>query len=241
MKTYLKVISTGSRDGNCYAVFSGDEILLLDFGCRYQQILKGIDFKVSNVVGALLTHVHGDHAKSHKEINRSGIPIYSNRETAEQIKNIEILEEKKKFYLGGFSVIPFYVPHDGTPNYAYVITLPNAEKLLYATDFGYLPYTFTKTKINHFLIECNHLDTTPDKTSGKYEHSIKGHSSLSTVKKIMQLNKTPNLSNVILCHLSDNWGNPEIMLREMEAVVGDGVSVRIAHSDLTCELSEIPF
>ena len=137
--------------------------------------------------------------------------------------------------------IPFYVPHDNTPNYAYMITLPNGEKLLYATDFGYLPYTFKKTKINHFLIECNHLDMAPDKTSGKYKHSIKGHSSLSTVKKIMQINKSPNLSNAILCHLSESWGNPEIMQHEIETVVGDEVSVKIAHSGLICELSEIPF
>lgn len=241
MKTYLKVISTGSQNGNCYAVFSGDEILLLDFGCRYQEILKGIDFQISNVVGALLTHIHGDHAKSYKEIRRAGIPIYSNKETAEQLESVKIASEKEKLHLGRFSIVPFYVPHDNTPNYAYMITLPNGEKLLYATDFGYLPYTFKKSKINHFLIECNHLDTTPDKSSGKYEHSIKGHSSLSTVKKIMQINKSPNLSNVILCHLSDNWGNPEMMQKEIESVVGDGVNVQIARSGLKCELSEIPF
>lgn len=241
MKTYLKVISTGSQNGNCYAVFSENEILLLDFGCRYQKILESIDFRISDVVGGLLTHIHGDHAKSYKEINRSGIPIYSNKETAEQLGNTRIALEKEKLSLGKFSVIPFYVPHNNTPNYAYMITLPNGEKLLYATDFGYLPYTFKKTKINHFLIECNHLDMAPDKTSGKYKHSIKGHSSLSTVKKIMQINKSPNLSNVILCHLSESWGNPEIMQHEIETVVGDEVSVKIAHSGLICELSEIPF
>lgn len=241
MKTYLKVISTGSQDGNCYAIFSDDEILLLDFGCKYQQILEAIDFKISNVVGALLTHIHGDHAKSYKEINRACIPIYSNKETVEQLGNVTVAVEKEKLRMGGFSIIPFYVPHDNTPNYAYMITLPNGEKLLYATDFGYLPYTFKKNQINHFLIECNHLDMAPDKTSGKYEHSIKGHSSLSTVKKIMQINKSPNLSNVILCHLSESWGNPEIMQHEIETVVGDEVSVKIAHSGLICELSEIPF
>ena len=96
MKTYLKVISTGSQNGNCYAVFSENEILLLDFGCRYQKILESIDFRISDVVGGLLTHIHGDHAKSYKEINRSGIPIYSNKETAEQLENTRIALEKEK-------------------------------------------------------------------------------------------------------------------------------------------------
>lgn len=241
MNISLKVISTGSSDGNCYAICTDDEILLLDFGCKYQQILKGIDFKISNVVGALLTHVHGDHANAYKEVKRAGIHVYSNKETAEQFDGIKTIPEKITIPIGRFLVTAFYVPHDDTPNYAYLITLPNGEKLLYATDFGYLPYTFKKSKINHFLIECNHLDMAPDKTSGKYKHSIKGHSSLSTVKKIMQINKSPNLSNVILCHLSESWGNPEIMQHEIEAVVGDEVSVKIAHSGLICELSEIPF
>lgn len=56
----LKVISTGSQAGNSYALIadSGD-ILLLDFGCEPNKILRGIDYKVSDVRGALLSHEHG--------------------------------------------------------------------------------------------------------------------------------------------------------------------------------------
>ena len=56
----MKFISTGSQSGNCYALTSDSgEILLLDFGCEANRILRGISYKISNVVGAVLSHEHG--------------------------------------------------------------------------------------------------------------------------------------------------------------------------------------
>ena len=57
---FMRVISTGSKAGNCYALISDSgEILLLDFGCEPNRILRGIDYKISDVCGALLSHEHG--------------------------------------------------------------------------------------------------------------------------------------------------------------------------------------
>lgn len=57
---FMRVINTGSHSGNCYALKSeSGEILLLDCGCRYSKILKGISYKISGVSGCLLTHEHG--------------------------------------------------------------------------------------------------------------------------------------------------------------------------------------
>lgn len=56
----LKVISTGSQAGNCHALIADNgEILLLDFGCEPNKILRGIKYKISDVRGALLSHEHG--------------------------------------------------------------------------------------------------------------------------------------------------------------------------------------
>ena len=56
----MRVISTGSKDGNCYTLTSDSgEILLLDFGCDNKKILKGINYRISNIVGAVLSHEHG--------------------------------------------------------------------------------------------------------------------------------------------------------------------------------------
>ena len=241
----LKVISSGSQYGNCYAIIAGSEILLLDCGCRYSDILKGIEYKITNAVGCLLTHEHGDHSKSYKEILKAGIPIYTNDETADSLEIItgERMigkQEKRPFMAGNFVITPFYVPHDGTPNYAYIVRLPDGGILLYATDFLYLPYKFQKMRINHFLIECNHMDESPDENSMKYNHSICGHSRLSEVKKIIDINKSSSLRNVILCHLSETWGNPEIMQNEVQSIIPD-TNVLIADPGIEIDLKLEPF
>ena len=56
----LKIISTGSQAGNCYALIADNgEILLLDFGCEPNKILRGIGYRILDVCGALLSHEHG--------------------------------------------------------------------------------------------------------------------------------------------------------------------------------------
>lgn len=55
---FLRTISTGSN-GNSYALISRTgEILLLDLGVAEKTIKKSIDWKISDVVGAVVTHKH---------------------------------------------------------------------------------------------------------------------------------------------------------------------------------------
>lgn len=53
----LNTIATGSS-GNSYALQFNDEILLLDAGIPFKQIKKGIDYQISNVVAAVISHKH---------------------------------------------------------------------------------------------------------------------------------------------------------------------------------------
>lgn len=244
---FMRVINTGSQPGNCYALKSeSGETLLLDCGCRYSEILKGISYRISEVSGCLLTHGHGDHLKSFQNLMQSGIQIYTNDETVESVNTIsgELmigLPEKKSKDIGSFRVTPFYVPHDKTSNFAYMISHEECGRIIYATDFSYLPFTFKNMRINHFLIECNHLDESPEQDSFKFEHSIRGHSSLSTVKEIIRVNKTASLRTITLCHLSEGWGNPEVMQKEIQDVAGDDVLVQIARPGLDIDLNLCPF
>lgn len=57
---FLRVISTGSKAGNCYALISNSgQIILLDFGCDKKKIQRGIDYRISDVISAVLSHGHG--------------------------------------------------------------------------------------------------------------------------------------------------------------------------------------
>lgn len=55
---FLRAIATGSS-GNCHVLISdAGEILLLDLGVSENTIKSGIGWKISDVVGAVVTHKH---------------------------------------------------------------------------------------------------------------------------------------------------------------------------------------
>ena len=168
----LKVISTGSQSGNCYALIADNgEILLLDFGAKSPgTLLRGINYRIADVKAALLTRIHSDHSALYKWLLNSGIPIYTNDETAEHFEIIGgekmiAKPEKIPFEVGSYRITPFYLPHDNTQNFGFLIDLPNdSGRLLYATDFEYIPCTFKSLKINYFLLECYHQSDLVDKS-----------------------------------------------------------------------------
>lgn len=54
-----RCLSTGSEPGNCYSLTDNDgKILLLDAGISLKDIKAGIGFRVSDLVGCLVTHQH---------------------------------------------------------------------------------------------------------------------------------------------------------------------------------------
>lgn len=54
----LKVTGSSSK-GNSYIVETENESIILDLGCKWNDILKSLNYKIENVVGVLVTHSHG--------------------------------------------------------------------------------------------------------------------------------------------------------------------------------------
>lgn len=54
----LSVISTGSF-GNTYILESKGEQLILDCGCSLIEVKKKLNFDLSKIVGAFISHSHG--------------------------------------------------------------------------------------------------------------------------------------------------------------------------------------
>lgn len=186
---------------------------------------------------------------------RVGIPCYGCDELQEHLEIITGekmigLPERIPKRIGSWEVIPFYLPHTTRdketdtlipcPNFGYLIQCGD-EKLLYLTDFEFCKYVFKRQRINYMVLECNHMDNLMDSSSAHYIHSIKGHSSLSVVKSFVEVNKTSDLRNIILCHLSSENADPETMKKEVQSVAGKWVKVDVAHAGLEVELSKYPF
>lgn len=85
------------------------------------------------------------------------------------------------------------------------------------------------------------MDNLMDSSSANYIHALKGHSSLSVVKSFAEVNKTPDLRNIILCHLSSENADPETMQKEIQSVAGKWVKVDVAKVGMTVELSKYPW
>lgn len=253
----LKVISTGSTRGNCYALQTeSGEMLLLDCGCNYKKILRGIDYQISNVSGVLLSHEHVDHTKAFKEIMDAGIQIYTNDETVEDmnIRTGELMKdvpERYPFKAGSFIVTPFESPHTTydketnqlvpCSNYGYLVGHKEMGRLLYMTDFEYSKYNFQKMNIHHLVIECNYCEELVDKTEANYRHRLKGHCSLSTCKQFIKENRTESLRTVTLVHLSGDSSDACKIQKEIQEVAGDNVLVQIGRAGLEVDLNLCPF
>lgn len=244
---FLRVISTGSKAGNCYALISDSgQILLLDFGCNKKKILRGIDYRVFDIVGAVLSHGHMDHAKSYQWLLENWIPIYTNDETAAEFETVtgELVKgvpEKKWVQCGEFKVMGFYVPHDNTPNFGFLIEHEEIGRLLYLTDLEYCPYSFKNLRVQHLLIEANYIEDLVSREAENYAHQIKGHCSLDTCKGIVEANKTPDLRTVTLIHLSDKVCDPNRVLEEINKVARERVEVNVSVPGLEVELKRFPF
>lgn len=258
----LKCAGTGSS-GNSYALISDSgQILLIECGVNWKKTMRMIDYQISNVVGCIASHAHQDHLKEYKKVLENWIPIYTNDETVEgfQIVTGELLKgvpEKKWFQCREFKVMGFYVPHDGCPNYAYIIYHSESGYILYATDMMMISkiddnymvrrengqpvlWSFKNLRLNHMVIEVNYdLKDLPDKGE-KESHVGYGHHSLQACKRFIEDNKTLDLRTVTLIHLSDETDKNRV-LKEIKEVAGDRVEVNVAVPGLEVELKKFPF
>lgn len=215
----LRCLGSGSS-GNCYLLDSGNEVLVLDCGLPIKQIKKRLNWDISRVVGVCVSHIHADHSKAVKDFENMGISVFK---PFDETKACPL-----KIKYGSFAIQAFKVPHDGIPCYGFYITVAG-HRILYATDFEYLPCSFKNIRLTDMLVECNHNKELVDRNEAKYAHQIRGHCSLETlIEKVIKENMTSDLRTVILCHLSQENADPDKMLAEVQKVAGEGVKCVVA-------------
>lgn len=243
----LRCCGSGSS-GNSYALIADDgEILAIEAGCKFLDFKKMIDWKISNVVGCIVSHEHGDHARYINDFQRAGISVCTAFETQTALEVITgerttAIPPLKKQKIGSFTITPFNVPHDTDIEcYGYLIEHEEMGKLLFMTDLEYCRYNFAKQGINHILIESNYSMDLVDRDEPNYEHRLRGHMSLDTALKFISTNDNPMLLNVVLIHLSDKSGNPALFTEETKKTIEYGANVYVARKGLEVNLNLCPF
>lgn len=233
----LKVLSSSSK-GNCYLLKSDNETLIIEAGINTSEIKKALNYDLYDVVGCLLTHEHGDHAKGVKKLSESFIDIYSSSGTLNAIGiKGNVMSEMKKYTIGKFVVMPIKAFHDASQPFCYVIKHPDMGTLAFCTDTARFDYKITN--LNHLLIEANYSEEIILKNnliSPNSYNDLKrlrnSHLGIEDCKTIIKRHNS--LTNIILLHLSDRNSDKKQFKKECQEV--SGIPVRIAQKGLEITL-----
>lgn len=238
----MKLIVIGSSSqGNSYALAADNgEILLLEAGVHPSIINQSVGYKMANVVGALVSHIHNDHCKYVDKLLDRMIPVFSNKETSEKYDGVCATESGKSYSVGSFRFCPFSVEHD-VENYSYLVYHPEMRGSLYfATDC----YNLKKVikGVRHFLIEANYDQEIlhNNVSNGKINKSQADRLALShlsidhCVDYLRMAEANICTKEIVLCHLSSRNSHPEFFKERIEKEFG--VPTYIAKPNLNIEL-----
>lgn len=237
----LKVIGSSSA-GNAYLLQSKEETLLIECGVHVNKIKKALGFRVDNV-NAIVTHSHGDHSCSIKEVLNAGITVYASKETLEAKGVVNHHRSRQMITgrstsIGGFKVKPFEVNHD-VHCFGFIIMHPECGLTLFLTDTYYCDYVFPG--LNNIIVECNHDQELLYNNSPKFLHDrvIQSHMNLDTCKDLLKANDLCSVNNIVLIHLSESNSDAKKFKREISELTGKTVS--IAEPGLEIEFNKTPF
>lgn len=224
----IKTLATGSK-GNCYWITDGSTPLLLECGINFKQIQQGVNFETSSLGGVLVTHEHKDHCKGVESVLNRGLDVYMSKGTQEALQlnhhRINIVESKKQFKVGTWTVLPFDVQHDVNEPLGFLLQSENGGKLLFATDTYYVKYKFKG--LTHIMIECNYDQQTLDENveSGRIHPAMKkrvmrSHFSLENLLEFFKANDLSKVEEIHLLHLSDSNSNEERIYKAVARATG---------------------
>lgn len=223
-----------SSKGNCYRISDGSTSLLLECGINYRDIQKALNFQMTQISGCLISHEHGDHVKSIKDVLKAGIDCYMSPGTAGAINvlhhRIKLVEAGKPFKIGTFQIMAFDVQHDVAQPYGFLIMNKEGEKLLFATDTYYIKYKFPG--LTHILVECNYSEKILKENIEKgsvpkvmEKRLLQSHFSLENVKEFFKANDLSKVQEIWLLHLSSSNSDEKLFKEEIMRLTGKVVYI----------------
>ncbi|MCR6112726.1 MBL fold metallo-hydrolase [Bacillus sp. A301a_S52] len=219
--------------GNLYTLSDGITKIIIEAGISIKAIKKALNYKVHEVSGVLISHSHGDHSKSVKDIVKLGVDCYMSQETCEEIgvnhHRIKTIESLRAFKIGSLNIMPFDAEHD-VKTFGFLIANKQSDKLLYLTDSYYCKYKFKA--LSHIAVECNYSLDILNKNiaSGRVHKAMKkrllrSHFSLENVKEFLRANDLSRVQEIHLLHLSDSNSDETRFKKEIQELTGKLVYV----------------
>ena len=241
-----------SSSGNCYLFQSEKtgEVLAVEAGVKFNKVKKVLDFNLNSIVGCIVSHEHGGHAKCVGDFINACIPCYMSQGTKHALGFSSSYWAKgllpfEQVVINGFRVIPFPVQHDAAEPYGYLIRHEECGTVLFATDTYFLKYKFPG--LNNVMLECNYSKEILDAnfTAGRidkkrYERTIKSHMSYDNCLLTLQANDLSQVCNILLLHLSDNNSNATEFIHGIERLYPE-IEITAATNGLSLTFNKNPY
>ena len=217
----LITLDTGSK-ANGYILTNGSEALIIEAGVKAIEAKKALGFRTSLVQGCIISHSHADHSRYAADYARAGIDVYAPVDVFQipHNRNRPVMPHKK-YKAGGFTFMPFDVPHD-VVTYGYIIEHQDCGKVLFMTDTYLCEYKLPK--VDHLIIEANYDDNILDHCieEGDTHPAMKDRLMTSHMEISTAITYCTELKpkNIILIHLSDGHSNEAEFIDRVTGATG---------------------
>lgn len=249
MKAYCLA---SSSEGNCFIldfdIEGKSHKIMIECGLPLTAIyskLNELQIKFSSIEACLITHYHGDHSKSAKQLNERGMPIFASKDTLEELKvKGNVIYPKQKFrVLNGLFGMCFEVEHDAVGSVGFIIKTAT-ECVIFINDNKRWTTNLSNIKPDYVFIECNYdqrvvypqissLQKRKEEIAyddeemkeintklKQFDRNVHNHASLrGCIKGLHKLNLT-RCKTIVLMHLSDRYANEYKMKNEVKAEFG---------------------
>ena len=236
----MKIHCIGSSSsGNSYVITSNGHKLIVELGCNFNEVLKAVDYDLASVAGALCTHRHFDHSAYVPKALEYQIPVYSNKEVAEEHPLVKTLSTEYSYMIGGFKVQCLKVPHNALC-YSFIIKCPSGEKILFATDLSKFNYKVSGCDV--IMMEANYDENLIYEALARGEvvrSQSENHLEINDCLEAVERCVDTNTQLIVLLHLSDGYSDEKRFQKMVHKATGKRVCV--ARSGQVYEINESDF
>lgn len=241
----LRIVGSGSS-GNCYILENDSEALIIELGVRFEEVKKALNYNLSKVVGCIVSHEHGDHAKYINEAVKCGLNVYATQGTIDAIginsHRLIIINELEQTKIGAFRILPFSVKHDAAQPVGFIINHKETGNILFITDTWYVSHRFDN--IHNVIIEanyCNNIINERLKIDNRFlrDRIIQTHMSIDSCVGLLKANDMSKVNNILLVHLSDSNSHEKQFIEKVRDATG--ANVMAARNGMTIPFNRDPF
>jgi phosphoribosyl 1,2-cyclic phosphodiesterase len=236
MSLYIASLNSGSN-GNCYYVANANEAVLIDAGisCREtEKRMTRLGLSMQHVKAIFISHEHSDHINGVEVLSKKyNLPVYITHKTYNnsglQIDPSRLIpfKQDQPVQIGEITVIPFTKFHDAADPFSFMLS-GNGVNVGVLTDLGVPCNEVIKNfpKFHAVFLETNYDENMLE--NGSYPYALKkrikgdqGHLSNDQALQLFLEYRSPNLSHVLLSHLSKENNSPQLVQKLFREYAGN--------------------